>query len=812
MRDDFRAALRRAVRNKGSSMSIAALLALAIALNACVFAVAYALLWKPLPFPNQGQLVQLSAYASKMGMDLGWSAPYLARVEQHARELSEVAGYQRKNMALSGEDGRVIGSIEVLQAEPALASVLGLEVGIGRVFNDADAAPGAEPAALISADLWKARFGGSNDVLAGKIHIAGSAYRIVGVLPQDFGFPTRDVQVWLPMAYSEAELAVENAGSFGSLRAVARLDQNATTGSASSEMAGLVDGEPTLAMIAEQIGLQLTAKPLRALWLEDRGQSLKSMLVASLLVFAVTLVNVYNLYMLRLLRRRQEFALLAAVGATGRRRSTQVLMEAGLLSGVATLVAAGLVPFGIALLRHFDVLPNGLPQSVGFDTATALFMVAMFAVSTVLLASAALAFRNANVFEVLRQTGNGQTASGGVHRLRRALVVGQVAVTLALLFGTALLVRSSQHMLAEDIGFNRSGQLLATLQPAAAAEDEDAQQVRTQIAAWLSEVKSVPGVEAVGLTTSAPFSENVALEGVRGPGDNESELPRAYIAHASADYLAAAGIRIVRGRNFTQSEAEAESAVAIIDADLADRYFPDADPIGRTIAVAGGPEGVLSDRTIVGVTARIRQRSLTDRDEYSSVFLPSAVPYAVPGVPLQSVEMVVRTKQPEAAARSLEARMRDAALNLRMTDVVTMEARIKDTIADLLRLSALLKILSVITVLLTAVGLYALLAHSVAMRQREFGIRLALGASPRNLRASVLGQGARMLGLAFAIGLPIALWVGVLLKPRLHGLSATDPIALIAVCLLLLVVGFAANTVPAWRASRVRPMEALRSE
>ncbi len=801
-------------RNRSSSLSIVFLLALAIAINACVFAIAYGMLWKPLPYAGQDDLVQLTARSTKMGIDLGWSTPYLVRIASHSRQLESVAGYQRKEVALADSSGRVTGVTEILTAEPALFSLLRVRPEVGRVLSADDAKPGADPVALIGADLWQARFGKSASVLEQKVHLGGKSYRIVGVLPRSFVFPTQSIQIWLPMGFSESEIAVENAGSFGSLRAIARLAPSGTLGGATSEMAGLAGSDETLAWVADQIGLKLAAQPLRDLWLEDRESSLKTMLVASLLVFGVTLANVYNLYMLRMLRRRQEFALLAAVGATSTRRSAQITLEAGLLSAIATLVAVVLIPLGIALLRHFDVMPTGTPQSIGVDGVTVAAIAAMCAVAAAFLASSSLAFRHQQVFEVLRQTGNGQTASSRVHRLRQALVVGQIAVTLMLLFGTVLLARSSHRLLAADVGFDRSGQLIGTLQPLAAEPDAAPEQVRASIAAWMSVVAAMPDVEAVGLSSSAPFSENVTLEGFRGPEGSGAleDLPKAYVSYTSEDYLRAIGLRVLEGRGFTSAEAEQRAPVVIIDVDIADRYFPGGNPVGRTIRVSGGADGELFPATVVGVVGRVRQRTLTARDEYPSIFLPSAVPFAVPGIPLNSVELVVRTAQPANTADAMRSRIGSAAPTLQLAEVVTMERRISDTIIDAMRLASLLKILSAISLLLTAVGLYALLAHAVAMRHREFGIRQALGASARDLLVGVLSQGARMMALAFAFGVPLALLLGAVLKPRLHQLSPADPASMLFVCALLFVVGLMANALPAYRASRVRPMEALRTE
>lgn len=815
LRDDLHIALRRVVRAKGASLLIVFLLSLAIAMGACVFATAYGMLWKSLPFPMHRELVQLTGHSNKMGIDLGWSVPYFDAVARHSRQLEGVSAYRRKELAQTDDAGRYTSTVESVTAEPRLFAVLGATPAKGRLLASDDARPGADPVALISDAFWRDSFNGTGDILERKLYLAGRAYRIVGVLPPSFVFPDRAVQVWLPLGFTPAETAMENAGSFGDLRAIARLRPGATAASADAEMSSLVKADETLSWISGQIGLRLQAKPLRALWLDGRENSLKLMLVAVTLAFAVTVANAYNLFLLGLLKRRQELALLESVGATAFRRSTQIALEAGALTIAATLLAAAATPLGVALLRHFDVLPNGMPQHIGLDGATVLALLAMCGAATAALASCGVVFNRQNVFEVLRQTGNGQTASSRVHLLRQGLVMAQIAITFVLLFATALLVRSSNRLLEQDLGFERSGRVVGRLQPAIEHGDADADLLREQMAAWRNSVASTPGVEAVAFSSSVPFSENVTLEALSGTAAGitaEDSSHKAYVAHVSPDYPGALGLRLRQGRAFLSAEAEGEAAVALIDTVLADRYFAGVDPIGRSIGVTGGSEGAARTVTVVGVVGRIRQRTLAEEDEYPSIYLPSAVPYALPGVPLSSVEFVVKARRSDNVADQLEQQLKRNAPSLRMAGLVTLEQRIDDTIADLLRLNTMLKILSAVTMLLSTVGLYALLAHSVAMRTREYGIRQALGATARHLLQSVLIQGAKLVAISVACAVPVALLVGSLLKARLHEPALVDVRALAGVGALLILVGLLANAVPAYRASRVNPMEALRTE
>ncbi|MDE3110917.1 MAG: ABC transporter permease, partial [Acidobacteriota bacterium] len=266
------------------------------------------------------------------------------------------------------------------------------------------------------------------------------------------------------------------------------------------------------------------------------------------------------------------------------------------------------------------------------------------------------------------------------------------------------------------------------------------------------------------------------------------------------------------GRAFSQAEADQNASVALIDADLAERYFAGTDPQGRSISVAIGADERMTDVTVVGVVSTIRQRSLAARDEYPTIYLPASIPYAVPGASLNSLEVVIRGSAGAKLGQALDRQMKRSPNGLLLTNTISMESRIADTIVDLLRLNALLTILSVISIALTNVGLYALLAQTIATRRRELGVRQALGASAQDLLVSVLLQGARLLGLAFLIAFPLSLLVGLGLTSRLHNLSPFDLTSYAIVSVTLLAVGAIANVFPALQASRVNPMEALRSE
>jgi predicted permease len=808
---DIGFALRRLLRTPGPAGFLVCLLALVFALNASVFSVASGLLWAPLPYASQDRLVEITLHSDQMGMQLGWSRPYFKRVQDGTARLARVAAYATRDATLQDASGRGIASVESIVAQPGLFAILGHGALQGRTLQALDARAGAEPVAVIGEALWRSRFGADGSVVGRSVDIDGTRRRIVGVMPADFAFPLRTTQLWLPLEIKPEDLADGKIGSFGGTHAIGVLAAGADRDAASGELDALIRSTPPLRGIADSIGLHASVQPLRDLWLEDRAPSLLSLLGAAALVFVVTLLNAYTLFLLRVLRRRKEFAILESVGASPRQAHAQVAVEAVAIAFAAAAVAACLMPPALALLRKLDVMPTGVPVAIGLNGWSLAALAAMAMVSMGVLASAMGAIDGRNLYDNLRQSSHGQTASGGTHRVRRALLVGQVALTFVLLFGTALLVRNSHNLLSEDLGFARDGRVVGALR----VDSDDAEPdsaVQARALSWLRAVQAVHGVEAAALATAVPLSDTVILEGFRAPAGasaSSTSPPRAYQYYVGARYFDALGLAFARGRGFTATETASGAPVAVIDEDLAAGEFGANDPIGMTVTTADSRAGGFVKAQVVGVVRRTRQRALETRDTYPSIYLPDETPIAREGLPGSRVEFVAKTSDAALLESSIEAA---AVPRVRARWTATLHDRVEETIADQLRLNLLLEILSGFAILLGGAGLYALLANAVQARRREFGIRLALGASPHDIRMGVLRDGMRLVVYGLAVGLPFALWLGVRLQPRLHAMTGHDPLAFAASVGIIVAIGLLANAIPARRASLSDPSEVLRSE
>ncbi|MCC8442839.1 ABC transporter permease [Xanthomonas cannabis] len=790
---------------------IVALATLAIALNASMFALMYGLLVKQLPFPVDDRLVTLQLRSDTLGLDLGWSVPFLETAGSPGQSLQRMAAFKTSEPTLYSDAARMIGSVSAVTVSPDIFPLLGIHPVAGRLLNADDTRIGAPCRAVVSADFHAQIFGRA--FAEGELlNVSGAPCLIVGVVPEGSGFPDAKRHLWLPMKISEQDRSAEAAGSFGDLKAIARLAPGQSSDDATQEMRRRLAADRRLDWIVEQVAATPSARPLRFLWVGDRVFTLTLMSLAALMVFAVTTANLCNLFALSVIRRQHTFALMEALGARRARNLALITCEALSLAMLGALGALALLAPGMRFLQRAGMLPANVPQHVGLDLPTVAAMAVMVAVIAAAMTIAAAGLLRQNLAQSLRQGGNGQTGSARGARLRRHLVAAQIACTLVLVFGTGLLIRSSDNLIAEDIGFARGPVSVGQLGADRRSIDVNVRPLRQALAAWLDEVGNAPGIREVALASTAPFGDNVSLATMHiKDGDGGPREINAYEVFVSQNYFRALGLPLLQGRGFRAHETRGGAPTIIVDATFASRYLGDGDPLGRLVSVSG-PYG-LRDHRVVGVVGVARQRSLRSRDEYATVYRPMETPWPLPDMPADSVSVIVNTSLPLSAVRPmLEHPLRRSAAGLRFHEIRTMQAIVQETLGDALRLNMMLKLLVSVAMVLSAVGLYALLAFSVASRTREFGVRLALGGDRRHLLALVGAEGARLYATATLVALPAALLVGRSLSDKLFGIDPFDPLLMLIVLMLFGLVCAVANLVPALQASRVSPMEALRAE
>jgi predicted permease len=801
---DLRHTLRRLARSPAFAVTSILLLGLAFGAFACVFSVVHGLLYKALPYPASDRLVSVQSRVLGIPFDVGLSVPLIEESARSARTLDGIAAYRPGEMTLRDEDGRRTGLLHAASVEPALFGLLGARPALGRLFSAEDARPGAAHNAIISWEEWQQRFAGANDTIGRRLRLDDKEFHIIGVLPRGFVFPSSQTRLWLPLGFSTEERARSHAGNFDGTLVLARLRQGVGAAAAASELAAIAKSIPELDG-AFGTSFQVRVEPLRSLWIGERRGALLLMLLAVSMVWLITSANVANLFLARALARRHETALAVALGAAPWRRARSAFIEAATLCGAGMLLGCILLPAGLALLRRFDLLPTGTPQAIGIDAPTYATVAALAAMLCIVLTATLLSAQRGSLEGMLRGGSPRQTTGGPAQAVRRSLVAAQVALTVALLFGIGVLLRSSHNLLAESVGFQRDHLLYASLDdlvPAHATQELRTARLRDLVA----RVRALPGAAAAGLGSMVPFGSSVSTTSFTPPGrEGADQEPVAYDQKVDAGYFAALDVGFLHGRAFSDEEVRARAPVAIVDALFVERHLGDGDPIGRHFRVGTGPGTPDREVAIVGVVQTLKQRSLDEAPGRVSIYQPDpAPPYAA---------LVLRTTvDPLALVAPLKAVAEAIAPKDAFGPIVTMDERIAETLRDRTRLNALLGLLGVTALLLAAVGLYAVLAYAVRLRVPEFGVRLALGARASHVLRHVLGHGLALVGAGAAVGLPLAWGFARLLSAKLYGVGAFDLPTLVAVAVVLAAISLAACWWPARRAARTDPIIALRNE
>jgi predicted permease len=812
---DLRFAMRRLLRSAGFSLTVILLLGLALGANACVFSVIYGLLYRPLPFADADSLVTVDVRLANIGIDVGLSVPFFETIQKKSQTLQGASAW-RERQAQGLGDGAQAASYATVQAQPGVLSLLGTQPALGRLLQEEDAQAGAAGSVVISWDVWQSRYGGATNVLDQTLRLASGDYRIVGVLPRGFGFPHGTSQLWLPLRFTQAERDLSQAGSFGDLQAMARLRAGASPKAAQEEMAGMARELDELKSIIDMVGLRVAALPLRQLWVGERRPALQLMLLALGLVLLVTVANICNLYIARQLSRRQEMAVMDALGAGPWRRLRESLAETGVLTGVAACLGVGVIPLGLALLRRFDLMPADAPQEIGIDAVSVAFLFGLSLFLAAVMSASTMWLQRRNLALAVRGGGTRHTSGRAAQRARQALIVAQIGITAALLLGVGLLLRSSQRLLAEDVGFERDNLLISAIsdlpheEPNEIANESGNAPAEATMRVLLERLRALPGVAAVGLGNVAPFGWGMSVSNFALPGEsNESDKKVGRTAHrarVNADYFKALRAPVVRGRDFTPEEAATQAPVAIVDTQFAQSVFGGRDPLGEIVRMsAGDNDPVLRDLRIVGVVPTLKLQALDEKADQPTVFQPMELP-------LNSMLLLRSAGDPAALAAPLKALFHEIAPRARLRDALSMRERIASTLSERTRLNALLELLGAMALALAGVGLYAVLAYSVRLRTAEFGVRMALGASAASVLTNVLRQGLRLVGTGVLLAIPLAYVLVQALHSRLFGVATFDPPTLAVVSLLLFAISVLACWLPARRAARVSPIEALRHE
>jgi predicted permease len=805
---DLRYGARMLLKNPGFSAVIVLTLALCIGANAALFSVVNGVLLNPLPFPQPEQLVALNQRTSNVAAG-SVSYPNYLDWQKENQTFSAMAVSRQSSFALvgAGEAERVRGR----RCTANLFSVLGVKPALGRDFAPGEDDRGAAPVVIISAELWQRRFGASPDTPGKSLTVDDRDYTIVGVLPANFPL-YRGTDVYVPMGqWNNTGLQNRSAGL--GLQGIGRLKPGATLAQTQSDLDGVMRRLAEAYPEANR-GVGATVIPLKERLVGDVGPSLWMLLGAVGFVLLIACVNVSNLLLARATGRTREFAIRAALGAGQWRLLRQSLTESTLLAlaggGLGLLLAA------LGTRAALNVLPTGLPRAdeVGLDARGLLFTAAISLLTGVLAGLApALKTSQWRLAETLKESGRG--AGGGRHRAQGVLVAVEVALALVLLIGAGLMIRTLSALWSVDPGFRPDNVLTFGLSFPPSMRDLTQEGRRAALRDLSDRLNSMPGVKAASFSLLASLMQNGSssffwLDGQPKPAST-SEMHRTLVYGVEPGYLTVMGIPLKQGRFFTSQDEAGTQGVAVIDEVFARQHFPNTNPIGKRINLVFNQ----SPLEIVGVVGHVKQWGL-DLDDGHAIRSQFYLPFRQLGwnseadvvARVESAAGTTATAQFDALRRVVQSQHSHNVIY----EPRTMNEVIADSQSRRRFAMILLNAFAAVALLMASVGLYGVISYLVGQQTQELGIRLALGAQPANVLMLVLSQGLKMTLVGVTLGLLAALGLTRLLKQMLYDVSATDPATFAGLALLLVGVALLACFVPAWRATKVDPLIALRSE
>jgi predicted permease len=782
-------------------------LTLGIGANTAIFSLVYQVLLRPLPYPAADRLVFVWNTYPLMGLpQASVSIPdYLDRKSQ-APAVADATLFTGRSVNLA--EGGQPEQLRAMAVTPSFFSTLGRQPFLGRGFTEDEARPGADRFAILGYGLWQTRFGGDRSLVGRDIRLNGEAHRVVGVLPADFRLPARDIAVLVPFAFTPEQMSDQGRGNeFSSM--IARLAPGATIEQLNAQMKTIVDGNlarlPRFQSFAKTSGFGGYAVGIRE---ELVGEARTPLYVLQGVVLAVLLIacaNVANLLLMRATGRYRELAIRTTLGAGQWRLVRQLVTEGLLLSGLGGL---GGIALGLAGVRGLVALSSrqipGVSEAA-LHPPVLLFTLAL-AVATGLVFGVvpALSVIRGNTSALLKEDATRGSASRGTSFMRASLVVVETALALVLLVGAGLLVKSFGRLQGVDPGF-ASENVLTTGIALPSNRYGDAPSRRAFWGRVLGKLREIPGVTAAGLTSNVPFSGNVssgsyAIVGYT-PGPSEA-APHGRQEVVGGDYFRAMGIPLIEGRVFTDGDTADSPPVVVVDQYLAKRYFEGRSAVGQQLRRGGAQTPPF---TIVGVVGTINSIDLGQPVAKERIYYPVAQQ------PRPGMALVLKTGLDPA---DLVAQVRSAVQAIDpeqpLADVRTMDEWVSRSLEGRRTPMLLSALFGAVALVLSAIGIYGVLAFNVAQRVREFGIRQALGASRRAILSLVFTQGLRTAGVGLVLGLAASWLLSHYLQSLLFGVQARDWAVFSSVTILLMGVAALACYVPARRATRIDPMVALR--
>lgn len=807
MLHDLKYALRSAAKHPAFTAVVVLTLALGIGANTVIFSAVHGLVLSPFPFPEPDRVVGVGSYHPRLGGQVSFfenlSPAEYVDIRDQSRTLDHVVAWDMGNRQLTGPEG-IPDNVRTGFFWGDALRTLGMDAHIGRGFSDEELAD-LDAAALLSYELWRDRYGADSTLVGRALTVNDYPHTIVGVLPP--GVDLYGMQLWTIMAAPPEEWS-RNRRQF---QLIGRVRDGVSLQQVNTELTGLAGRTEQAygAEFEEYDGWVLEART----WTDVSTQTFRggAFIVLGAVGFVLLLVcaNTANLLLARAQGRRREMAVRTAMGAPRSRLLAQLLTESVTLSALAGVLGLGLAHLGVGVVDRL-IAANGLPVagSVAINGPVLAFTAAV-ALAAGILFGLMPAFQTSRtgISEVLQSEGKGATAGASRQRVQRGFVALEVALAFALLVGGGLLLNSFVRMNAVESGFEHEGVL--TMRLTLPREEYEGPAVPAFFQELTERLEGVPGIRAAAAGTQYPpmgaFYRRIWFEGADATED--ATLPVAQTTIVTPGYFVTLGIALRRGRTFEDTDVAGSPFVGVVNESAARQFFPDADPLGRLLQV-GGPDPEQPSFRIVGVVADTRNRGL-DQDPFPEVF---AVHDQIGGMQNQLFLVLRADADPYAVLPAVRATVQAMDADQPVYSIATVEERFAQA-AGTRRLTTLfLTLFGVFALALAAVGIYSVVSYTVGERTQEIGLRVALGADSGRVQRLVVRQALLPVFLGAAAGVGLSIPLGMALEQFLFGVTGTDPLTLASVAALLVGVAAAASFVPAFRASRMDPVEALRSE
>ncbi len=792
------------------TLAAIAVLGLGVGANTSLFSVVYGVLLRPLPFESPERLVQLwhtPPQKSFPGVPLfSLSAANYLDWEKQSDVFDLSAVYEYSGYHLGGDKPELV---DAARTQATLFQVLGVKALLGRPLGQGDDEPGHGKVTVLSHKLWKSRFNGDAGIIGRDLSLDGESYTVVGVMPPSFQLPDW-AALWTPLVWAPDERAVRGEHHF---QAVGRLKPSVTLGQAQAQLSAIAD-RLAQEYPADNAGWGAKLVPLRDELVGAAREPLLVLFGAVAFVLLIACANVGNLMLAKTLDRRKEIAIRTALGASRGRILRHVLSEALLLSLAGGAVGMLLAHYGTDLIVSY--LGSKLPRmsEISVDGWVLAFTLGI-SVLTGALAGGLPAWRlsHADPADAMKQgLGRMDSSSGGM-RTRSALVVVEVALSLVLLVGAGLMIRTLSNLRAVSPGFDSSHGVTMTVAPSPTDYTTPAQEVAF-FRDVMAGVTALPGVEATGVADNLPLSGGGSMQPIAIQGHAAAAMadqPEVSVRRISPGYLRAMRIPVLQGRDFTAADDPSAQAAILVSESFAKRFWPGESAVGKRLTMTFFPDKV---REVIGVIGDVKHVDLAARDPEPTLYAPIAQLLGpTEGFQARPLELVVRTNgTTQVPVASLLSAIHAVKSDTPVVNISTLEQRVAESLLPQRFNMLLLAAFAALALVLAAVGIYSVLAYAVRQRTREMGIRLALGAQGRDVLRMVLLDGLRPVLLGLGIGLAAALALAQVVSALVYGVNAIDGVSFGVAALVLVLVGVAASLVPAYRATRVDPLESLREE